>query len=34
MVHTARFLAELKGVDLEEFGQATTVAATRFFALS
>jgi TatD DNase family protein len=34
MIHTARFLAELKGVDLEEFAQATTATAIRFFALS
>jgi len=34
MVHTARFLAELKGVDPEEFARATTATATRFFSLS
>ncbi len=33
MVHTARFLAELKGVDADEFGRATTETAQRFFGL-
>jgi len=34
MVHTARFLADLKGLDADEFGQATTETAQRFFGLS
>jgi len=33
MMHTARFLAELKGVGLDEFAQATTETARRFFSL-
>jgi len=33
MVHTARFLAQLKGVSLEEFAQATTRNAIAFFQL-
>lgn len=33
MVHTARLLAELKGVDLEGLARATTVTARRFFDL-
>ena len=33
MVHTARFLAQLKGTDPEGFAQATTATAARFFAL-
>jgi TatD DNase family protein len=31
VVHTARFLAELRGVPLEELGKQTTENATRFF---
>jgi TatD DNase family protein len=34
MIHTARFLAELKGADPDDFAQATTATAKRFFALS
>lgn len=33
MVHTARFLAELKGVDEDELARATTQTAATFFAL-
>jgi TatD DNase family protein len=33
MVHTARLLAELKGTTLEQFGQASTETARRFFGL-
>lgn len=33
MVHTARFLAELKGVDPDEFAEATTQTAATFFSL-
>jgi TatD DNase family protein len=33
MIHTARFLAELKSVDPQDFAQATTDTAKRFFAL-
>jgi TatD DNase family protein len=33
MVHTARFLAQLKRVDPDEFARATTTAARRFFDL-
>ena len=33
MVHTARFLAELKGMSLEEFAAATTTTAKDFFNL-
>jgi TatD DNase family protein len=33
MVHTARFLAELKGISLEELAQATTRTAIEFFHL-
>jgi TatD DNase family protein len=33
MVHTARLLAELKGVSPDEFGQASTDTARRFFGL-
>jgi TatD DNase family protein len=33
MVHTARFIAELKGIPLEELASATTETAKRFFNL-
>jgi TatD DNase family protein len=33
MVHTARFLAQLKGVNLEDFARATTQTALAFFRL-
>lgn len=33
MAHTARFLAELKGISLDDFAQATTRAAVEFFRL-
>jgi TatD DNase family protein len=33
MIHTARFLADLRGVPLDEFAQATTRTATDFFCL-
>jgi len=33
MVHTARFLAELKGVEVDEFNGATTETARQFFGL-
>jgi len=33
MVHTARFLAELKGVDTDEFAHVTTATALEFFRL-
>jgi len=33
MVHTARFLAQLKGVSLDDLAQATTETAVRFFHL-
>jgi TatD DNase family protein len=31
MIHTAKFLAELKGVDIEEFAAAVTATSERFF---
>ena len=34
MIHTARVLAELKGVKMENFAQATTQTAVTFFGLS
>jgi len=34
MIHTARFLAELKQMDLEDLAQAVTASARVFFALS
>jgi len=34
MVHTARFLASLKGMNMEDFAQATTQTAVTFFNLS
>ncbi|MBN1360747.1 MAG: TatD family hydrolase [Sedimentisphaerales bacterium] len=33
MVHTARFLAELKGVEIERFARATTQTAATFFGI-
>jgi len=33
MIHTAKFLAELKGMDLADFAQAVTAASKTFFAL-
>ena len=33
MVHTARFLAELKGIEPDAFGRASTDTARRFFGL-
>ncbi len=33
MVHTAQFLAELKGVDIDGFARATSETARRFFSL-
>ena len=34
MIHTARFLAELKQMDLEDFAQAVTATSKDFFALT
>lgn len=34
MLHTARFLAELKGLSLDQFAMESTKTATRFFGLS
>jgi hypothetical protein len=34
MMHTARFIAELKGVPLEELASSTTEMAKRFFNLA
>ena len=34
MVHTAQFLAQLKGVSLDELAQATTRTAVEFFRLT
>ena len=33
MVHTAKCLAELKGMDLEDFAQAVTATSRTFFNL-
>jgi len=33
LIHTAKFLADLKGMDLSDFAQATTTTTKAFFAL-
>ena len=34
LIHTARFLAELKQMDLEDFAQAVTATTKAFFGLT